>query len=65
MDWIDEAIQRDDVISVVSDPLDDSNIFRLDSFGNITNELTPFGLEVNRLNLAGYTFNPNTFEFTP
>ena len=65
MDWIDEAIQRDDVIRVVSDPLDDSNIFRLDSFGNITNELTPFGLEVNRLNLAGYTFNPNTFEFTP
>lgn len=65
LDWLNDAIQRNDVIRVVSDPLDDRNLFRVDSFGNITSELTPFGLEVNRLNLAGYTFNPNTFEFTP
>jgi hypothetical protein len=65
LDWLNDAIQRNDVIRVVSDSLDDRNLFRVDSFGNITSELTPFGLEVNRLNLAGYTFNPNTFEFTP
>ncbi|QTE21822.1 hypothetical protein [Polaribacter cellanae] len=65
MDWLNDAIQRGDIIRVVSNPLDNRNLFRLDSFGNITNQLTPFGMEVNRLNLAGYTFNPSTFEFIP
>lgn len=55
--WLDDAISRNDIIRVISDP---TNINNIGSPGS----LTTFGEEVNHLLQAGYTFNPVTFTFS-
>lgn len=73
--WLREAVQRGDVIRVISDPRDIRNIYRMknghfvDAFDNVISEseiltkgsLSPFGREVQLLDELGKKFNPTSF----
>jgi RHS repeat-associated protein len=58
--WLNEAISRNDIFRVVSDPRKIENIWEN---GQVNGTRTTFGREVEMLEKAGYEFNDKTFEF--
>lgn len=58
--WLAEAIERNDIFRVVSDPRDMKNIWK---DGIINGERTTFGQEVEMLETANYKYNPKTSQY--
>lgn len=59
--WIDDAVGRGDVVRVISDPTNPTNIYKN---GDPLQGLSFFGKEIDRLeNVHGYIWNASLFQY--